>query len=178
MYLGTVTRKEVDHLHLHVRRTEQRDAGKNPEVSSKEPDTALFHMPVKRLASDHKYVVLYRNGAETVFKTMLKQGCLYPSTITLHFYAQEGHEDLDIYDDWGNIYHFVDDNVLDSYTWQGQPLSEKSARQSPRFSKQAQAADTTREGETQFNAPTPKTKPPWEEMVDNLNLHGHPRDDK
>ena len=29
-------------------RTEQRDAGKNPEVSSKNLDTALFHMPVKR----------------------------------------------------------------------------------------------------------------------------------
>ena len=70
---------------------------------------------------------------------MLKQGCLYPSAITLHFYGIEGHEDLDIYDDWGNIYHFVDDNVLDRYTWQGQPLSNKSARQSPGFSKQAQA---------------------------------------
>ena len=72
-------------------------------------------MPVKQIACDHKYVALYRNGADTIFKIMLKQGCLYPLAITLHFYGIKRHEDLDIYDDWGNIYHFVDDNVLESY---------------------------------------------------------------
>ena len=159
-------------------KAEQRDKGKNPEVSSKGPQTALMHMPVKRLACDHKYVALYRNGVEIVFKTMLKEGCVYPSSLTLHFYSQAGQEDPDILDDWGNFYHIVDDKVLDSYTWQGQPLSDIRVRQSHGFPKQAQAADTAREGETQFNASTPKTKPPWEEMVDNLNLHGHPREDK
>ena len=75
---------------------------------------------------------------------------------------EDGEEDPEIYDDWGNIYYHIDEQVLESYTWQGQPLSNKAVRQLQGFSKQAQVADTAREDNTEFNAPTPRTKPPWE----------------
>ena len=76
-------------------------------------------MPVKRIACDHKYVALYRNNVDMVLKMMLKQGCLYPSAITLHLYGKDGEEDPKIYDDWENIYCHIDMHVMESYTWQG-----------------------------------------------------------
>ena len=51
-----------------------------------------------------------------VFETMIKQGIIYPSAITLHLYGKDGEVEPIIYDDWGYIYYHVDEEVLERYT--------------------------------------------------------------
>ena len=72
------------------------------------------------------------------------------------------------------IYYHVMEENLGKYTWQGQPLFNRGGQQTQGFSTQAQTANMARPRDLDFNASTPRYKEPWQEMLDDLNLHPKP----
>ena len=84
---------------------EMSNTGNNHEVNSQFQNVALYHMNVTRIGYDHQYVALYQNNAGMIFKTMSRKGSIYHPELTLHVYGEIKTGEVQMYDDWNNIYH-------------------------------------------------------------------------
>ena len=62
---------------------------------------------------------MYLNNACMIYNTMKLHGNVYPQDLTLHIYGTNGSAQLQVYDDWSNIYYHIHGEDLDVYTWQG-----------------------------------------------------------
>ena len=97
--------------------SEMRNIGNNHKVNPQFQKVALYHMLVTRIYCDHQYVDLYQNNTGMIFKMMSQQETIYPLEITLHVYGEIKMGEVQLYDDWNNIYHHVLEENLGKYMW-------------------------------------------------------------
>ena len=141
--------------------------GKEPEVSSKPVDTALYHMAVIRTDVDNPYIVLYQNKVGLVYRALKWYKKVYPHNNVLHVYGNKESSEIRMFDDWNNAYHHIREEKLMEYTWKGKRIFNLGKHPPPSPLK---AEDTMKPKDSEFKISTLKYVPPLDATFKDMHM--------